>query len=172
MTTKIRKPITWFTYPSIRDWGGMGAFGNPYFWRQWANYIFTDQWVRDIHQIYHRARYGWAPRDVWNFDQYLDAVIGQGLIHLADKSCGTPYPYPFTNPDDVPTNYEMTDDIHDLYRSDINRMGQAFLENTEDDYFERFPYDYSAWHTEETRRRDARNAALKELMPWWDSLWW
>jgi hypothetical protein len=36
----------------------------------------------DIRTLYRRARHGWAPRDVWSLDHYLNRVLAGSLEHL------------------------------------------------------------------------------------------
>lgn len=138
----------------------------------------------DLHTLYHRARYGWAPRDVWSLDHYLNRVLAGTLERLAATAHGSPsgYPYPDLHvrcgttvrpyreddaPDDVVTDHEQ-------WQADLKRWARAFREAEEDDdIFE----DGSPFRTGEERqaevdrRRDALRQALAELTPWWEALW-
>ena len=39
---------------------------------------------------WHRARYGWSPRDTWSLDDYLCRVAAESLTHLRDNAHGHP----------------------------------------------------------------------------------
>lgn len=150
-------------------------------WIEWLAY----DWVRDVHTYWHRARYGWAPRDTWSLDSYLDGVLAGALAHLADHKYGTPNGYPYLIPhvkdgevlrpsvDADDPNDVVTD--HDQWKADLHRWAAAFDANyragATDELPNVFGKNYQAWNEEEERRRKARNDALQEMLPWWDALW-
>jgi hypothetical protein len=119
-------------------------------------------WVVDIHTYWHRARYGWAPRDTWGLDGYLNGVLAGSLSHLAENTHGTPAGYPSL------TEWGETD--HQMWSDDLKRWSKAFSEDPEDvDIYDK--PDYTLHNAEEKRRRDAIHQTLKEIEPWWDALW-
>jgi hypothetical protein len=138
----------------------------------------------DARTLYLRARYGWAPRDVWSLDQYLNRVLAGSLERLAETTPGTPcgYPYgslhvrdgsglrPYRNedhPNDVVTDHEQ-------WQTDLKRWATAFRQilNDDDVFTDDSPFQTSAERQAELdRRRDALHQALAEMTPWWDALW-
>ena len=142
-----------------------------------------DLWS-DAHTLYRRARYGWAPRDVWSLDHCLNRVLAGALEHLANTAHGAPvgYPYaalhvrdgesmrPFRNDDDP--NDVVTD--HERWQADLRRWAVVFREAADDrDIFEeasRFQTAASQL-AEMQRRSDALRQALTEMTRWWEALW-
>ena len=64
------------------------------------------KWVKDIfgdlRAAYQRAKYGWAPRDTFSFDNWFMEVIPPMLLYLADDSEGLGVSYgcaPFDTPE-------------------------------------------------------------------------
>ncbi len=132
-------------------------------WWEFA-YVRRPGWLLDIHNYWHRARYGWAPKDTWSLDNYLNGVLAGALTHLADHSHGTPAGYP-----SVAATLETETD-HAQWESDLRRWAKVFSEDPDDVEIYDKP-DYTAQWAEETRRRDAIHQALREMEPWWDALW-
>ena len=138
----------------------------------------------DLRTIYHRARYGWAPRDAWSLDHYLNHVLAGALEHLADTSHGTPLGYPHRVPhvrdgqslrprresDDF--NDVVTDD--ERWRTDLRRWAVAFRQAADDsDIFQAGSSFVSteSQGAEMDRRSQALQQALVEMIPWWEYLW-
>lgn len=142
--------------------------GNPCrrfssYWLKHYLWYFWKGWRQDVHGIYHRARYGWAPRDLWNLDFYLNKVIAETLERLAETKCGTPVGYPQRNP----VNTEVEPD-HDLWRADLKRWAKAFRDvNT----LEEEKMDIPTYMDESRKRWDALEQTLIEMAPWWGALW-
>lgn len=113
-------------------------------------------WTRDVRTYWHRARYGWAPRDVWSLDTYLDGVLGGALARLGRDVC--------SYPSDYPGGCEQ-------WEADLNRWAVAFQRVAADDYYEIHGRDFAAWNADEAAREKARNEALAEMLPWWGALW-
>lgn len=131
-------------------------------WR-WDNWHWRRPgWVGDVYYYWHRARYGWSPKDTWSLDSYLNGVLSGSLEHLAEHSHGAPCGYGNPKPGDD-TNFEQWD-------ADLRRWATAFGEDPEDVEIYDRP-NYVKQRAEEQRRRDAIHAALRELEPWWDALW-
>ena len=147
------------------SFGGYRRFCRSW-WKELWRFV-RKGWWQDLCTYWHRARYGWAPRDTWGLDDYLAGVLGGSLHHLADHHCGTPACYPQVNPtadDHLRTNHnQWTDDLHrwahvfgqyadrhDLWGNDL--PGEQIL-------------------AEERRRMDAVQPALAELTPWFSGLW-
>lgn len=139
---------------------------------------------RDVRTLYRRARYGWAPRDVWSLDYYLNGVLAGALVRLAESTHGAPYGYPYSmphvadggvmrpyresdNPDDVVTDFAR-------WSADLRRWAIAFQEaSTDEDVYldeARFPTHESQF-AEVERRYAALHQTLAEMMPWWQGLW-
>lgn len=123
------------------------------------------RWCHDIYTYWHRARYGWAPQDTWDLDNYLDTVIGHSVIHLSNHTHSAPTGYPRLmnlplDGDWSPvTDYDwspVTD--YDQWRADLLRWGTACAMA-------------SAALEDEDASAAARTKALEEMLPWWDSLW-
>jgi hypothetical protein len=134
-------------------------------------------WVRDIYTFYHRGRYGWAPRDTWNLDHYLNRVLGCTLQHLAEKTRGTPAGYPYRKNPPMDANGPKTD--HEQWEKDLWRWSGAFrdLHAWEDheemeayDTYRGHPNGFKKIHKMEQKRHRRVQKALKELAPWWSCL--
>jgi hypothetical protein len=48
----------------------------------WKIYYFIDMLPLNIKSFYLRGKYGFSPKDTWDFDNYLATVISQGLKHF------------------------------------------------------------------------------------------
>lgn len=151
-----RKPI-----PLFYITGGFRPFIWPW-WKQILKWVFFAGWWRDLRTYWYRARYGWAPRDTWSFDTYLCDVLGYGLEYLAEHKHGTPIGYP------DPNGGETTD--HEQWVADLKRWASAFRENPHDVDIYDAPY-YEKHNAEEKRRSENIHQALKEMEPWFESLW-
>jgi len=143
------------------------------FCRRWWKDLWrtiTVGWIYDVQAYWHRARYGWAPKDTWSLDHYLDSVIGASLMHLAEKSHSVPCGYPKQN-----VAWSETFDVdaaHARWRSDLRRWGQAFLDAAAiDDLYDVYGSDYYMRDIATQERIKRRGDALIEMIPWWDSLW-
>ncbi len=123
----------------------------------------TPGWCYDIFTYWHRARYGWAPRDTWGLDGYLNGVLAGSLVHLADTACGAPAGYGCNDGITGETNFEKWD-------ADLRRWALAFYEDPEDVDIYDTP-DYVKHRAEEDRRRYNLQRALAEIAPYWQSLW-
>ena len=136
-------------------------------------------WMRDLYTFYHRGRYGWAPRDTWNLDHYLNRVMGCTLKHLAEHTHGTPSGYPHKKNPPMEQYGPVTD--HEQWQKDLRRWSVAFLDlhAWEDDHAEMDAYDTYRGNPDENKiirkmeenRRQRVERALKELAPWWGGLW-
>ena len=138
----------------------------------------------DIRTLYRRARHGWAPRDVWSLDHYLNRVLAGSLEHLAETTHGAPVGYPYLVPHirdgESMRPYRHTDDPNDVVTDherwviDLRRWAVSFRQAADDsDIFEdgaRFVSTESQL-AEMQRRSDALRQALVEMTPWWEALW-
>lgn len=151
------------------SFGGYRRFCG-YWWRDLRRAVTTG-WLYDVRAYWHRARYGWAPRDTWSLDHYVAGVLGGALYHLADKSNGAPAGYPRT----TPATDETGDVVTDFYqwRDDLYRWADAFAAYARDDYHELHGHKptFDDWHSDEQRRRENLHRALKEIEPWFPALW-
>lgn len=132
-------------------------------------------WCHDVYTYWHRARYGWAPRDVWSLDHYLNRVLGSTLAHLADTTHGTPGGYPLGSK--APTDeYGNPATDHDQWNADLRKWSDAFLDlHAWDETGERAEFDKGTnvrdvCKMEENKYKKVEKA-LKELGPWWGGLW-
>ncbi len=122
----------------------------------------TPGWYSDLHTYWHRARYGWAPRDTWSLDGHLNDVLAGTLEYLADHKHGCPQGYfDVTKPDD---------ECH-KWNTDLRRWAHAFSENPNDVTINDRSQNYAQQRAEEERRRQNIHVALKEIEPVWESLW-
>lgn len=121
-----------------------------HWWKDIAEYVFGG-WYQDIKTYWHRARYGWAPRDVWSLDNYLAGVLAGSLEHLAKTTHGAPFGYPNMTPHVV-----ESDTDHEKWEADLRRWAKAFHDYAEDEDF---------WYSKEVRD------ALLEIAPWFGSMW-
>lgn len=152
-----------FRYRSMYRWF------STYWWTEFWHDVTSGFW-RDCYTLYHRARYGWAPRDVWNLDNYLDKVLAETLRHLADTTHGTPSGYPhLTNPPLDDDGMPITN--HAQWVADLRRWADAF----DADEWEFEVTDETKigemWHQRALEVRQGKLQALTELTPWWGSLW-
>ena len=152
----------WEHVPVPRIGPSLRAFFTSWSWKM-------PGWVSDIYTCWHRGRYGWAPRDTWSLDDYLDRVIGQSLLRLAQDSHGSPHGYPHKFLADDGTTMAQGD--YARWVTDLTRWGNAFLAQAEGIGVKDHNWNWHDAYAEETRLRNARNAALAEMIPWWDALW-
>ena len=152
---EMKQPIKFCSF------GGYRMFSVPW-WKDLGQWI-TRGWLRDIKTYWHRARYGWAPRDTWSLDHYVSGVLGGALAHLAKHKNGTPSGYPCLDP--------QCHTDHDRWVADLQRWAEAFAAYARDDYYELHGTDYKAWHADEKRRQENMEQALKEMTPWFTALW-
>lgn len=169
----LRKPIPFCSFVSYRPftqswwcdllWYATGvstshsyAFGDGRIrWR-------TPGWYSDLYTYWHRARYGWAPRDTWSLDGHLNHVLAGTLEYLADHTHGCPQGYfDVTKPDD---------ECH-KWNTDLRRWAQAFSEEPNDVTIYDRNNKYVQQRAEEDRRRQNIHTALKEIEPVWEGLW-
>jgi hypothetical protein len=123
---------------------------------------------RDLYTFYHRARYGWSPRDTWNLNTYLDGVLAETLDHLADHAHGSPGGYPFKkNPPLDANGVSITD--HEQWVHDLKRWSAVFRECEACDDFD-VVKSSTGWHQRETHS-ERRARVLLELSVWWNHLW-
>ena len=112
-------------------------------------------WCGDLYTYWHRARYGWAPRDTWNLHNHLNRVLAGTLEHLAEHT----------------SSYASTYPSSEQWQHDLRRWAHAFREDPDGvDIFDDTD-NYVRHAAEEERRRENLHAALKELEPMWESLW-
>jgi hypothetical protein len=119
-------------------------------------------WCRDIYTYWHRARYGWAPRDTWNLDNHLNHVLAGTLDYLADHAHGCPQEY---------FDESATDNECHKWSADLRRWARAFREDPDEVNIYDRDNNYAQHQAEETRRRQNIHTALKEIEPVWESLW-
>lgn len=121
-------------------------------------------WLSDILTYWHRARYGWAPKDTWSLDYYLNGVLAGALLHLAETANGCPAGYGREGAD----KYEDSD--FEKWDADLRRWALAFSEDPNDVEIYDKP-EYVLHRAEEERRRENIRRALQEIEPWWEALW-
>ena len=137
-----------------------------YWWQRLLAYPFAQFW-RDLYQAYHRMRYGWAPRDVWNLDGYLDRVLADTLLHLANTTGGSPSGYPFKkNPPLDDDGSPITD--HEQWTKDLIRWSNVFDECAAANDIALS--SSTGWQQRETFT-ERRTRVLNEMSYWWDGLW-
>lgn len=162
----MKTPCPLWHVPSYRRFSRL-------WWSDLGWYVVRGFW-RDLYWFYHRGRYGWAPRDIWSLDAYVDKVMGETLWALAENAHGAPAGYPHIGPD----NWQYAKDDpytpltdFDQWQADLRRWSKAFSDNARDDYYNLHGKNYDAWIADEDARLKARNAALAEMLPWWSALW-
>jgi len=118
-------------------------------------------WCQDIYTFYHRGRYGWAPRDTWSLDIYLNRVLAGSLTHLAEHTYGCPSEY-----------FDASATGNECHRWDaeLRRWALAFREDPQDVDIYDHDNNYAAHCAEEERRSTNLHRALKEIEPMWESL--
>jgi len=133
-------------------------------WKDLGDHVLRGWWW-DARAYWHRARYGWAPRDTSSFDSYLSGVLGGALLHLAETGYGTPCGYPNVSLEgfDPPTDHEQ-------WTADLRRWALVFQRHAADDYYEIHGTNYDAWHADEKARSDELHQTLREMEPWWEAL--
>jgi len=136
-----------------------------YWWRDVLLYPFGQFW-RDLYTAYHRMRYGWSPRDVWNLDGYLDRVLADTLEHLAQTTHGTPAGYPFKKAAPYDDRGDMITD-HAQWTHDLLRWSAVFRECADTD--DEMMMETGWQHREQPSER--RTRVLAEMSYWWESLW-
>lgn len=119
-------------------------------------------WCQDIYTFYHRGRYGWAPRDTWSLDIYLNRVLAGSLTDLAEHTHGCPSRY---------FDASATDNECHRWRAELRRWALAFREGAQDVDIYDHDNNYAAHKAEEDRRSANLHQALKEIEPMWESLW-
>lgn len=138
-------------------------------------------WVGDCATYWHRARYGWAPRDTWNLNNYLNDVLAGSLKHLAEKTHGTPngYPHRTITPTTPLDEHGSPDTDHEQWVYDLRRWARAF-EDAE--WWEDHDIDFPPYQNNDpdwVKKQQAVDEffskrvekALCEMAPWWRSLW-
>ena len=136
-------------------------------------------WCYDIHTFWHRGRYGWAPRDTWSLDHYLNRVLAGSLECLARDSHGVPAGFPEGMEYWVPpASQEIPDSGSNdvdarfkLWQDKLLEWAKAFHEDPDDVVIYDREDDYVRQRAEEERRRVNLHKALKEMEPWWEGLW-
>ena len=169
----LRKPIPFCSFGSYRPltrfwWGDLlwyatgvsishlYAFGDGRTrWRKAG-------WYSDLHTYWHRARYGWAPRDTWSLDGHLNDVLAGTLEYLADHTHGCPQSYVVAA--------KPYDECRE-WNTDLRRWAHAFSEDPNDVAINDRSQNYTQQRAEEERRRQNIHVALKEIEPVWESLW-
>ena|SRR3990167_209470 len=111
-------------------------------------------WWCDVLTYWQRARYGWAKRDAWDTDHYIAKVLGEMLINHSQRV------------NSAPCDYSC-----EQWEADLYRWGLALQQYATTNYYELHERDFEAWSADEKARRVALHKALKELEPWWESLW-
>ena len=172
-TMSLRKPIRFCSFGSYRPltrfwwcdllWYATGvsishlyAFGDGRTrWRKAG-------WYSDLHAYWHRARYGWAPRDTWSLDGHLNDVLAGTLEYLADHTHGCPQSYVVAA--------KPYDECRE-WNTDLRRWAHAFSEDPNDVTINDRSQNYAQQRAEEERRRQNIHVALKEIEPVWESLW-
>ncbi len=154
------KPIPFSSF------GGYRTFCDAWWKDLWRT--ITYGWWHDVKTYWHRARYGWAPRDTWSLDHYLARVMGGSINYLAKHVNGAPYGYNNLNPDgwDVDTDFEK-------WEADLKRWSEAFSNYANDNYYELYKDEpnYDKRKADEKARSEALHQALKEMEPWFEGLW-
>lgn len=122
----------------------------------------TPRWCRDLYTYWHRARYGWAPRDTWSLDGHLNDVLAGTLEYLADHTHGCPSVYYAGDQHDAPCH---------KWNAKLRQWAHAFSEDPNDVNINDRENQYAQQKAEENRRRVNIHTALKELEPNWEHLW-
>lgn len=115
--------------------------------RRW---LLTHPWAAikefflDLRAGYWRSKYGFAPRDVWNFDSWFLEVVPQMLKYLAENGCGYPdnekFPTPESWKDHLLSISNMLENAREEVRDQKNEYYPAYLEKNDEitkKYFER-----------------------------------
>jgi len=158
------RPFTWPWWNNLL-WYSVGiSVYDSWYDKGWKFTLRVPGWCQDVSAYWHRARYGWAPRDTWSLDSYLNQVLAGTLAHLAKHSSGYPSSYADAKSTDIQTP-------SDKWRADLLRWATAFSEDPEDVNIYDRDTNYVRQTAEETRRRKNLHTALQEIEPMWGSLW-
>jgi len=169
-----KKPLPWCSFGSYAPF-------SSYWWGEVLSYVTgiylrsalvaqslrtqrvgwdTPGWWSDLNAIYHRARYGWAPRDQWNMHTHLEKVLSEMLFHFAD----TTHSYAPMYPSSDAWSAQLRE-----WATDLNALEQF---EQSDEYLRLIQTsDYETITQTEARLRGRRNAALEGLIESWDHLW-
>src|SRR5690242_439924 len=109
MAKRLKKPIEFCSFGGYRPfceswWSDLLRWTIGVSWMASYNRHDGQRWFRtlswrrpgwyvDLYTYWHRARYGWAPRDVWSLDHHLNRVLAGALEHLANTNHGAPVGY-------------------------------------------------------------------------------
>lgn len=159
--------------------GGYSPFSS-YWWRELLHYVTglyvrttlvtktlrgerfvwgVPGWWKDITTFYHRGRYGWAPRDVWNMNTHFEKVLAESLMNLAEQS----HTYaPTHSPEGW--NTQLREWAADLI---------AFQQFQESDEYTAMllANAYDAVNAKEAQLVGRRDAALQGIIESWNHLW-
>lgn len=167
----LKKPIPFFNVTGYRPftsywWEAVWTWltGFYYSFELKKAYWGWPGWALDIYDIWHRARYGWAPGDVGELDAYLNDVLAGSLFYMAEHTIGVPAN--LVNDD----NENNVDVAAEKWTEMLKGWAKAFSENPQDVAIFDRP-DYVKQKAEEERRREAIHKALKEIEPLWEALW-
>lgn len=168
-----KKPLPWCSFVGYK-------LLSSYWWKEVLSYVIgiqvqsalvswtlrsrrvmwnTPGWWRDITTIYHRARYGWAPRDHWDMYTHLEKVLSEMLLHFAD----TTHSYAERYSSGEAWSAQLRE-----WAIDIIAVKQ-FEES--DEYLRLLDTDPQAFRQALERARGRRNAALQGIIESWDDLW-
>lgn len=116
-------------------------------------------WWSDLTTFYHRGRYGWAPRDVWNLNSHMEKVLAETLLHLATNT----HSYaPTHSPESWNTQLRE-------WAADLLAFRQ-FLDSEE--YVAlALARDFKAMDAKEAQVVGRRDAALQGIIESWNHLW-
>lgn len=146
-----------------------------HWWQRWS--LDWPGWCRDIYTYWHRARYGWAPRDTWSLDCYLNRVLAGSLAHLAEHSNGAPAAYGERETGDRGDGFVHAMDLGDAdanfdrWATDLRKAALAFSEDPHDVDIYDAADGYVRHRAEEERRRANLKVALLWVAEWWEALW-
>ena len=114
-------------------------------------------WLQQLRNRWIRGRQGWCPEDVWSLDVYLAQVLAGSLKHLAATTNGVPAGYPHLE-ETLPADIVCINSDSEQWTADLRRWAADF-----DRYVAYFdcgvPEDPPIEQT------------LKEMAPWFGSLW-
>jgi len=137
---------------------------HPYRWNARPLANLRCYW-RDVRALFTRARWGWSVVDSWSTDDYIGAVLGEMLVHMAKYAHGAPAGYGVDHAA-VPFTGAPSDTDFAKWEADLRTAGQALLT------WQRFHYDYTS---ADRRQEEAVHNAAVDALHWvadnWGSLW-
>ena len=124
-----------------------------------------------LRAFWQRGRRGWSYRDAWSIYSYIDGILAEVLLLMAETRMGSPCR------GQSPGCWELDDNgkppscsCHDLWTAELRENAERFRLLALEDWY--LDYDHSAdpahWMDKE---QQVRKEAMAWLSEWWEALW-